>query len=215
MSKLLYVIASPRGADSESTAAADVFLDTYRALHPDLEVDVLDLWRERLPVYAGRGAAAKMTAFAGEVPTGDEAQAWADIRRVFDRFDSAEMYLFAVPMWNAGVPWVLKHLIDTINQPGMTFGFTAEHGYVPLLTGKRAAVVYTSGVYSEGVAKAFGSDFHAAFFGDWLRFVGIDDIREVRFQPTAMTGDVLGDRDAAHERARAMAAEFDRSVAVL
>ena len=63
MSKLLYVISSPRGEQSESRAIADEFLDAYRQSDPSLEVDVLDLWTEPLPVYAGDGVAAKMAVF--------------------------------------------------------------------------------------------------------------------------------------------------------
>lgn len=211
MSKLLYIIASPRGESSESTAVAEAFLQAYRERHPGLDVDTLDLWNEQLPVYGGKGAAAKMTVFGGGAPTGEESDAWADVQRVFERFDAADRYLFAVPMWNAGVPWVLKHFIDTITQPGMVFGFTPEAGYQPLLTGKRAVVVYTSGIYADGVPKAFGTDFHAAFFNDWLRFCGITDIHELRFQPTVLTGDPAGDRAAAHARARALAGAFDET----
>ena len=50
MAKLLYVISSPRGDDSESGAIADEFLDAYRRSDPNVEVDVLDLWKEPLPV---------------------------------------------------------------------------------------------------------------------------------------------------------------------
>jgi FMN-dependent NADH-azoreductase len=214
MSKLLYMIASPRGAESESVAAADVFLDAYRERRPDVEIDTLNLWEEQLPVYGGKGAAAKMSVFSGQTPTGEQAEAWDDVKRVFARFDAADSYLFAVPMWNAGVPWVLKHFIDTITQPGLVFGFTPTDGYQPLLTGKRAVVVYTSGVYADGMPKAFGSDFHASFFDDWLRFIGITDIHEVRFQPTVLTADPTGDRAAAHARARTLAATFDKPIGV-
>jgi putative NADPH-quinone reductase len=64
------------------------------------------------------------------------------VQTVFDRFNAADIYLFAVPMWNAGVPWVLKHLIDTITQPSMCFGFDPSSGYttatVPPRTSARA-----------------------------------------------------------------------------
>jgi FMN-dependent NADH-azoreductase len=111
-------------------------------------------------------------------------------------------------MWNAGVPWVLKHLIDTITQPGLVFGFDPAQGYTPLLQGKRAVVVYTSGVYSPGAPIQFGTDFHAEFFNDWLRFVGVEDVAEIRFQPTALTSDPGAARDAALLRAREVAAEL-------
>jgi len=202
MSKLLYVISSPRGEKSESRAIADEFLDAYRRSDPSLEVDVLDLWTEPLPVYGGEGVAAKMAVFAGQSPSGDQAAAWAEVQRIFARFDAADEYLFTVPMWNHGVPWVLKHLIDTISQPGMVFAFDPESGYTGLLAGKRAVVVYTSAVYHDGAPLAFGADFHRAYFNDWLRWAGIAEVSEVRFQPNLVTSDADAARAVAKSAAR-------------
>jgi FMN-dependent NADH-azoreductase len=211
MSKLLYVISSPRGEQSESRAIADAFLDAYQHSVPDVEVDVLDLWTQPLPVYGGTGVAAKMAVFAGQAPAGDQAAAWAEVQQVFARFDAADEYLFTVPMWNHGVPWVLKHLIDTISQPGMVFGFDPSSGYSGLLAGKRAVVVYTSAVYYEGAPLAFGADFHRAYFNDWLRWAGIDDVSEVRFQPNLVTNDAEAGRAAAKASARALGSGFRRA----
>jgi FMN-dependent NADH-azoreductase len=211
MSKLLYVISSPRGEQSESRAIADQFLETYQRSDPTVEVDVLDLWNEPLPVYGGKGVAAKMAVFAGQTPYGDEGVAWAAVQRVFARFNAADDYLFTVPMWNHGVPWVLKHLIDTISQPGMVFGFDPQTGYTGLLSGKRAVVVYTGAVYYEGAPLAFGADFHRTYFNDWLRWTGIDDVSEVRFQPNLVTSDADHGRAAAEASARALGASFPQS----
>lgn len=204
MRTLLYVNSSPRGESSESRAIADEFLRSYREDHPDVAIDVLDLWTEPLPVYGGKGVAAKMSVFAGEVPAGAEADAWADVQALFDRVDAADDYLFTVPMWNHTVPWVLKHFIDTISQPGMVFGFDPEAGYTGLLADKRAVVVYTGAVYYDGAPLAFGQDFHRAYFNDWLRWAGIDDVSELRFQPNLVTADA----DAGRARALAEAREL-------
>jgi FMN-dependent NADH-azoreductase len=209
MSRLLYVIGSPRGHKSESIAIADAFLDAYRAANPGVEADTLDLWREPLPVYGPNGVEAKMTVFAGQRPEGEQGDAWADVLRVFERVNAADRYLFAVPMWNHGVPWPLKHLIDTISQPGLLFAFDPEKGYSGLLRGKKAAVVYTSGVYGPGRGPEFGSDFHASYFNDWLRFAGIEDVSEVRFQPTIATADPDSLREAALAEARRLGAGFE------
>jgi FMN-dependent NADH-azoreductase len=211
MSKLLYVISSPRGAQSESRAIADEFLHAYRRSDPTVDVDVLDLWTEPLPIYGGAGVAAKMSVFAGQTPSGDASAAWDEVGRVFARFDAADEYLFTVPMWNHGVPWVLKHLIDTISQPGMVFGFDPQTGYTGLLSGKRAVVVYTGAVYYEGAPLAFGADFHRAYFNDWLRWAGIVDVEEVRFQPNLVTSDAEHGRATAKASARALGTNFARS----
>jgi FMN-dependent NADH-azoreductase len=211
MRKLLYVNSSPRRERSESRAIADAYLQAYLRRAPDVEMELLDLWTEPLPVFAGKGVAAKMSVFAGQTPAGEEGDAWAEVRAVFDRFDAADEYLFTVPMWNHGVPWVLKHLIDTISQPGMVFGFDPEAGYSGLLEGKRAVVVYTSAVYYEGAPLPFGQDFHRTYFNDWLRWAGIDHVSEIRFQPTLVTADADGARRTALAEARALAAERSRS----
>jgi FMN-dependent NADH-azoreductase len=202
VSQLLYVVGSPRGDKSESSAIATAFLDAYQAANPFTEVDTLDLWREPLPVFGPAGVEAKMTVFGGATPEGEQGDAWADVKRLFERFDASDRYLFTVPMWNHGVPWPLKHLIDTITQPGLIFGFDPEHGYSGLLRDKRAVVIYTSGVYADGRGLEFGSDFHATYFNDWLRFAGIEDVTEVRFQPTIATANPDSLREAALRRAR-------------
>ena len=101
MTNLLHISASPRGIASESLAIADTFLQTYRDSHPTDTVQTWDLWDGSLPEFGPAAAAAKMAVFAGADPAGDEARAWTDARRTFERFAAADRYLFSVPMWNA------------------------------------------------------------------------------------------------------------------
>ena len=123
MTTLLHISASPRGQRSESLAIAGTFLDQLRAAHPQVTVEHWDLWDGTLPEFGPPAAAAKMAVFAGSDPEGDEAAAWRAARDTFERFDSADYYLFTVPMWNASVPYILKQFIDVVSQPGMIFGF--------------------------------------------------------------------------------------------
>jgi FMN-dependent NADH-azoreductase len=111
-------------------------------------------------------------------------------------------------MWNAGVPYVLKQFIDVVSQPGLVFGFDPGQGYTGLLTGKRAAVVYTSAVHGPGRGPAFGADFQAPFFTDWLRWAGVADVSEVHFRPNLATADAATGRRLAHEQARDLAKRF-------
>lgn len=179
MPRLLHVNASPRGDKSLSLAIAQTFLEAYHQRHPALEVDSWNLFEEPLPDYARAAAAAKMAVVQHRDLNPDEEVEWAKDRIVFDRFMAADSYLFNVPMWNHGVPYVLKQWIDVITQPGWVFGFDPSRGYVGLVQGKRAAVVYTSGIYKAGGPPGFGSDFHATYFNDWLRFVGIGDVTSI------------------------------------
>lgn len=203
MASLLHISASPRGDASESLALARTFLDAYQAVRPDVSVEHWDLWDGSLPAFGPDGAGAKMRIFAGENPVGRQETAWHRARLAFERFAEADVYLFSVPMWNAGIPYILKQFIDVVSQPGMVFGFDPEHGYSGLVDGKRAVALYTSAVYGAGRPRSFGSDFQAPYLEDWLRWAGIDDIRSVEFRPNLATADAAERRGIAHEQARA------------
>ncbi|RTL57956.1 MAG: FMN-dependent NADH-azoreductase [Rhodocyclaceae bacterium] len=207
MSKLLYVVGSPRGGESRSAVIADRYLAALRDRLPDLEVDVLDLWHEALPEFDGDKAAAKMTVIGGGNLAGRVRTAWEDITAVTSRFTAADHYLFTVPMWNGGIPYRLKLYIDLLMQPGILFGFNPQDGYTGLLKGKSAAAVYTSGVYQPGMPPAFGADFHASYMDYWLRAIGIEQIETLRYQPTlrstepeAVLSAALSAADAAAQR---------------
>jgi FMN-dependent NADH-azoreductase len=207
MSRLLHISASPRGAASESLAIAGTFVDAYRDVHGDV-VDHFDLWDGTLPAFGPAGAGAKMAVFAGEDPSGDQAAAWRAARAVFDRFDSYDRYLFSVPMWNSGVPYILKQFIDVISQPGWVFRFDPEKGYTGLLHGKKAAVVCTSAVYGDGRPPAFGRDHQAPVLDGWLRWTGITDIAAIEFRPNLAVADADAGRRAAHAEARELGKRF-------
>ena len=207
--RLLHIGASPRGAASESLQIADAFIDEYRQRNPGVHVDTWDLWDGSLPAFGPPAAAAKMTVFGGGTPQGEQAAAWQAARAAFDRVDAADRLLFSVPMWNAGIPYILKQLIDVISQPGTVFGVDPETGYTHLLEGrgKKAAVIYTSAVWGPPLGPEFGRDFQSTFFDDWLRWTGITDIETIRFHPT-LTGDADAARQQANETARRVAASF-------
>jgi FMN-dependent NADH-azoreductase len=207
VSKLLHISASPRGERSESLALGEAFLSAFRTTRPEVPVESWDLWDGTLPSFGPAAANAKMAVFAGADPQGAEAAAWQAARATFERFDAADRYLFTVPMWNAGVPYILKQFIDVVSQPGMVFGFDGEAGYTGLLRGKKAAVIYTSAVYGPSRGPAFGSDFQAPYFEDWLRWAGITDIVDVRFRPNLATADA----DAGRAIARAQAIDLAKA----
>jgi len=208
MSKLLHISASPRGARSESLALGEAFLTAFGAARPEVPVETWDLWDGTLPSFGPAAANAKMAVFAGAEPQGAEAAAWQAARAAFERFDAADRYLFTVPMWNAGVPYILKQFIDVVSQPGMVFGFDPVAGYTGLLQGKKAAVIYTSAVYGPGRGPAFGADFQAPYFVDWLRWAGISDIVEVHFRPNLATADADTGRAIARAQAIDLAKAF-------
>lgn len=205
MTTLLHISASPRGAQSESLALAEVFVETYQDSHPDATVEHWDLWDGSLPEFGPTAAGAKMAVFGG-VPFDDaQATAWRSAEATFKRFDGADTYLFSVPMWNHGVPYILKQFIDVVSQPGLIFSFDPQHGYTGLLHNKKAAVIYTSGVYGPDRGSAFGTDFQVPYFDDWLRWAGVTDIESIYYRPNLAVADPEPGRWAARDQARAVA----------
>ena len=209
MSTLLHISASPRGERSESLAVAATYLDTFRAEHPDVAVETWDLWDGTLPAFGPEAVGAKMAVFGGAEPAGEQATAWRAARAAFERFAAADRLLLGVPMWNGGIPYILKQFIDVVSQPGMVFGVDPVEGYSHLLAGRgrRAAIVYTSAVWGPALGPEFGRDFQSTYLEDWLTWTGITDLTEIRFHPT-LAGDAVEARTKAHAVARDVAASF-------
>lgn len=200
MTKLLYVNASPRKETSHTAKIAEAYINQRLADDPSIELVRLDLWQANLPEFDGDKAAAKMTFFGvGELDDGLES-AWDEIVKITNQFIEADEYVFAVPMWNGGVPYKLKQYLDIITQPGLLFGFTPEDGYFGLLENKSAAAFYTAGVFAPGVPSQYGQDFHSTYLSWWFDLVGITNIRVNRFQPSLLTADPQGDEQEAVER---------------
>jgi FMN-dependent NADH-azoreductase len=208
MTTLLHVAGSPRGPKSESRALADHFLETYVREHPEEKVEEWDIWDGSVPEFDAPAVEGKMNTFAGIGLEGPSVAAWRRVTAAFERFAAADEYLFSVPMWNASVPYKLKQLIDVVSQPGMVFSFDPAAGYTGLVTGKKAAVLYTGAIYGEGRGPAFGAACQAPFFRDWLEWIGIADVREVAFHPNIATADPAAMREVARQETRQLAKTF-------
>ncbi len=208
MTKILHIVASPRGDASQSTKLAEAYLKAKAEADPSLTIETLELWKEALPEFDGDKAAAKMTFFGVGEMGATQQTAWDNVVEITSRFTDADVYVISVPMWNGGIPYKLKQYIDIITQPGLLFGFDPEAGYSGLLEGKRAVVFYTSGVWAPGADKKYGTDFHSEYLGWWLDFVGVKDVSSVRFQPSLLTSDPDGDQKVAIANAINLAREI-------
>ena len=208
MATLLYVEVSPRKARSHSIKVARACLDAYAAAHPADRVETLDLWAHELPRFDGDMLNAKYAIMHGGAPSGAEQTAWQTVTAEAQRFAAADKYLFSVPMWNFGLPYVLKHYIDVITQPGLTWSFSPATGYAGLLTGKVAVVYSSGGAYHPGSgAEAF--DLQKPAFENWLGFIGLTDVSRVICAPTLGTPeDVAAAQAKASAEAQALAARF-------
>ena len=205
--KLLYVSASPRGQLSASKTAAAHYLATLGARRPKLEIDTLDLWDTVLPEFDGAAIAAKYAKLAGRSLTDAEADAWRVIGAMVDRLKAGDSVLIATPMWNFGIPYKLKHWIDLITQPGLTFSFDPAYGYSPLISPKPSLVILSSAGDYVGGPSYGRPDLATPYLRAALKFIGLPDIRFVPIGPTiGRADDVVRALDAARERLSDLAA---------
>ena len=209
MSRLLYIQASPRSEQSKSNQIARTYLNALLENTPELLVDVLSVWDTELPTFDGDKVAAKIAVMQGKQHTAVEKTAWDQVVEIANRFIAADRYLLAVPMWNGGIPYPLKHYIDIIHQPGLLWGLKPETGYFGLLKNKHATLVLTAGAYSPTApSPAFGLDHHSTYLRAWLNQAGVTAIDEVRLEPTLLTADPEGDLERAKCQAIALAAAY-------
>jgi FMN-dependent NADH-azoreductase len=203
--KLLHVIASPRGADSNSLRVSEALLGALQARRVDVEVEVLDLFNQNLPTLAGDNIATKYSLMRGQPVDRDHVKSWQAIESLIAGFLAADAYVISTPMWNFGIPYTLKNYIDCIVQPGYLFRLNELHLPVPLVNGKKMVCVATRGGDYSVDSPMQALDFQEPYLRTIFGFVGITDIEFVNVEAT----DVPALRDAsfatAAVRARAVA----------
>ncbi|MBV9874426.1 MAG: NAD(P)H-dependent oxidoreductase [Verrucomicrobia bacterium] len=183
MAKLLYIEASPRKDRSRSTQVARTFLAAYQKSRPDDSIQTIDLWATSLPRFDGATIEAKYAILQGQTHTPGQAQAWNAVVDVAEQFKSADKYLFSLPMWNFGLPYILKHYIDVLIQPGLTFSFDPQTGYKGLVTGKKAVAVYArGGAYGPGTGME-DYDLQSKALTGILGFIGLTDLVNIFVEP--------------------------------
>ena len=183
--RLLHVEASPRGQRSASLQVAHAFLDAWKDRHPNGSIDVLNVWTTELPAFDGEALDAKYAGLEGRDRSPAQITAWQEIGTLADRFHKADIVLLSVPMWNFGIPYRLKHLIDAISQKDVLFTFD-ERGLNGMLGGRRAVVVDSRGV---GLGPDFPReelDYQQRYMTAWLRMIGITDITHIEVEKTLM-----------------------------
>jgi FMN-dependent NADH-azoreductase len=194
--KLLHILASPRLDGSTTLQMTDVLLGGLSERFPDAEIDTIDLFQADLPAIAGANIEAKYTLLSGQPVDADHADSWRTIEREIERFRSADAYVITAPMWNFGIPYVLKYYIDCIVQPGYLFRFNAQGYPEGLLHDKRMIVVTSSGSdYAEGTPM-HAWNFHEPYLRTIFAFVGVVDVTFVQ----AFAADVPPRRAAAIEK---------------
>ncbi len=170
MKTLLLITCSPRGQQSNSYQLAEHFTQGLVSKHPDeWQIDTLDLWQQSLPQMDRVASSAKYAVMSGMPLTAEEQSSWEGIEKHCRLFINADVVVIALPMWNFGVPYVLKHYIDVITQPGLCFKWTPEAGYTPVVEPKRCVLVSSSAADYTPSSGNEHNDFCIPYLKQWLK----------------------------------------------
>jgi FMN-dependent NADH-azoreductase len=172
MSTLLHIDASPLGEASISRHLSTEFVRKWQQAHPDGKVIVRDLTVSTIPPIDGNWVGAAYTPAESRTAAQKEAVALSDT--LIAELETADEYVFGLPMHNFSIPSTAKLWIDQIVRVGRTFSYS-ESGPVGLLKGKKATFLIASGgVYSKGTPMA-PYDFVEPYLHAVFSFLGISN----------------------------------------
>ena len=177
---ILHIQSSPRGEASNSIALTNTFVDACLSAKESVFVDTLNVWNENLPEFDYEAIGAKYKAIKHAEMTAKETEVWKRIQSLIARFQKADRIILGTPMWNFGVPYKLKQLIDLVAQRNFLFTYDGKE-YGPALHTQKAIAVYTRGSrFLEGsTIPASRFDHQAPYIDFWLRLIGVQHLRSV------------------------------------
>ena len=206
MAGLLHVLSSPAGQRSASIGIARIFVDSWRRAHPGQQAETLNLWSTDLPELDSAALAARAAVEAGRKPVGAEAAIWARLHELAQPLLAADRLLISAPMWNFGLPYRLKHYIDCITQPNLTYRGSPAEGFEGLVPGKPATLILSRGGSYPAGSDREPFDFQRRYLEAWLGFLGYRPVETILVEPT--TGEPAAIRtasDQAEQQARELA----------
>lgn len=100
--------------------------------------------------------------------------------RLIEELFASDIVLIESPMYNFGIPSVLKAWIDHVVRAHKTFEYS-QSGVEGLLKGKKTLLVLgNGGVYSDGPFKPM--DFQEPYLRATLGFIGLTDLQTIRIE---------------------------------
>lgn len=169
--KTLYVLASPRSERSKSNLLGKIAAEAVGG-----EVEILDLTKTDVP-FLTEAVIALNYGFGSREALSPEDRKIADAQDSFvSQLKSADRLVIAAPLWNFGVPAVLKAWFDLICKVGHTFKI--ENGaYVGLAKNVRSATVVSArgGTYAGTAYEPY--DLLPRTVNGLLGFIGVENVR--------------------------------------
>jgi FMN-dependent NADH-azoreductase len=186
VTQLLHIDASPRGARSHSRTLTGEFVARWADANPGATVVHRDLERTRLPFVDEPWIAAAYSAPGDRTPEQRAAIRISD--DLVDEFLAADVIVLGTPMYNFGVPAVLKAYVDQIVRVGRTF----SADYQGLAHGKKLYVITVRGGGGYGPGQAMhGMDYEDPYLRAIFGFIGVTDVTFVDVENAAQGDEVV------------------------
>jgi FMN-dependent NADH-azoreductase len=180
MKQILIIEVSPKGSDSASRKVTQNLSARLVARFPAARIVHRDLSKDRVPHLDYSTLKAISSKDPAEVQANKESARLSD--ELTNELLASDLLVIATPMWNFGIPSLLKAWIDLVVRAGQTFNY-GENGVVGLAKNKKAILVLASGgVFSDGPWKPW--DFVEPYLRTILGFIGIQDVQTVRVEGT-------------------------------
>ncbi|SHG79517.1 FMN-dependent NADH-azoreductase [Flavobacterium johnsoniae] len=180
--KILRIITSTNGDTSFSNQLSNAVIEKLTAANPETEVKTLDLTKTPLPYLTNSHISAVYASEETHTPEQKEALKYSN--EAIKTLLESDVIVIGVPLYNFGIPAVLKGWIDQIARAGKTFSYSAE-GPKGLVTDKKVYLSIASGaIFSEGPYKSY--DFSESYLRAVFGFLGMTDVTTFRVEGTAI-----------------------------
>lgn len=188
MTTILHISSSSNLQTSNTRRIGTVTVDALKKTHANAKVITRDLVKDSVPHISATMLGAM---FGGNA----DAPELALSKTLVDELFQSDVLVIEAPMYNFGIPSVLKAWIDHIARAGITFKYSAT-GVEGLVVGKKAIIVLSSGgVYTDGPMKAM--EHNESYLRAVLGFIGITDIQSVYIEGVAYGPDKAAEALAA------------------
>ena len=177
MTTILHIKSSSNLNGSVSRQIGGTVLEELKEIHPDARIIERDLVKTSIPHVSPQFLGAM---FSGNADAADLSLS----NELIDELFASDIIVLESPMYNLGIPSVLKAWIDHVARAGKTFRYTPT-GPEGFLKGKKVILVLGSGgIYSDGPMKMM--EHQESYLRVFLAFVGITDIETIRIEGVAM-----------------------------
>ncbi|MCI9843547.1 FMN-dependent NADH-azoreductase [Flavobacterium pectinovorum] len=181
--KILHIISSPRAQASFTIQLGEAIIKKLVSKNNNASVVIRNLNIDPLPYILDSTIESFNTQPENRSAAQLEAVKLSD--STLGELIEADVIVIGAPMYNFGIPAVLKSWIDHLARAGVSFSYTAD-GPVGLIHGKKIFLaIGTGGVYSEGDYKAL--DFIEPYLKTSLGFFGMTDVTVFRVEGVSVS----------------------------